>query len=52
MSQSDETINKESIYYQSVKEANELLESRLNMTIPESELFYIVKIVDAHQEII
>ncbi|WP_407370736.1 sigma 54-interacting transcriptional regulator [Carnobacterium sp.] len=50
MSQSDETINKDSIYYQSVKEANELLESRLNMTIPESELFYIVKIVDAHQE--
>ncbi|MER2174621.1 MAG: sigma 54-interacting transcriptional regulator [Carnobacterium sp.] len=52
MSRSDETINKDSIYYQSVKEANELLESRLNMTIPESELFYIVKIVDEHQEII
>mgnify|MGYP003290651480 CR=1 FL=1 len=50
LTQPDEDTNKNSIYYQAVKEANLLLESKLNMSIPKSELFYIVKIVDEQQE--
>lgn len=47
LSESTEDVDKNSIYYQAVREANLLLETQLNMSIPESELFYIIKIVDA-----
>lgn len=47
LNQPEEEIDKTSIYYQAIKDANLLLESKLNMSIPDSELFYIVKIVDA-----
>ncbi|WP_035054409.1 sigma 54-interacting transcriptional regulator [Carnobacterium pleistocenium] len=47
LNQPEEEIDTASIYYQAIKEANLLLESKLNMSIPDSEIFYIVKIVDA-----
>ncbi len=47
LNQPEEELDKTSIYYQAIKDANLLLESKLNMSIPDSELFYIVKIVDA-----
>ncbi|MBC9825724.1 MULTISPECIES: sigma 54-interacting transcriptional regulator [Carnobacterium] len=46
LSKSSETIDESSIYYQAVNEANSLLENQLNITIPDSEIVYIVKIVD------
>ena len=52
LNQPDEAIDKNSIYYQAIKEANLVLESKLNMSIPESESFYIVKIVDVQNETI
>ncbi|ALV22758.1 sigma 54-interacting transcriptional regulator [Carnobacterium antarcticum] len=50
LSAEEDTAEKDSVYYEAVIKANQSIKTKLNLTIPESEIFYILNIFDTQAQ--